>query len=564
MQIVKFFIYASLVAVAAQSSLAQDIPSSTDASRVQEQQAYPAPEDEEVFDLKLQSSDVASEISAPDGAEKFEFILTNLIIEGVYAYHSEEFGGLYKDLRGKAVTVAKIYEIANLITKKYHKDGYIFSRALIPEQEIEDGTVRISVAEGYVENVHVQNELSQSYLTSGIIEAVKNSRPLNIRDLERAMLLMDRLPGQEAQAVLEPIKQNAANPGAIDLNVIIRKMGPQFAASIDNYGSRYIGPWQAGTVAVLPHDFLYKGETTISAYAGNPLRELKYGAIMERIPLTSDGLTLRVSAQANNSEPGSRLESLEIKNEFRSFKLELKYPLYLTRAERLSPYISFESNDSKSDILGTRLYHDRLSVLRLGFNHQFADSFFGTNNYDFVLSQGLDVLGVRDTGSDDLSRAEGHSDFTKIRFDAIRTQRLGNIPFSLKLGLVGQYGFSELLSSEEIGYGGPLFGRAYDDSEITGDSGIKTSLELAYDPFILAPDIVMQPFAYYDFAKVWNLDTGSDNMTGSSAGLGLRTLLWDKVSLTTTIAQPLTRSQSNPLYGNGKNPRFMVSLQYNY
>lgn len=535
-----------------------------DPSRIRDQQSITIPESDTELQKSYSEPTSPAQINAPQGAAKFEFVLNELQISGVTAYPPNAFDYLYKDLQGQKITVEKLYDIANQITKKYHEDGFIFSRALIPEQEIEDGSAKISVAEGYIHDVHVQNDLPDSYLVDGIIEAVKKSRPLNIRDLERAMLLMDRLPGQKAQAVLEPVKRESANAGEIDLNIIIRKKDPQFFASVDNYGSCYIGPWQAGSVAVLPHDFLYKGETTLSIYAAQPLKELKYGAISEKIPLTSDGLTLRASAQANASEPGSRLKSLELKNKFRSFKLELKYPLVLTRSEKISPYLSFESNDSQSDILGTRLYHDRLSVLRLGLNHQFADSLLGKNTYDIILSKGLNILGVRDTGSADLSRAEGHSDFTKVNFEASRTQGLGNVPFSLKLGVAGQYAFSELLSSEEMGYGGPMFGRAYDNSEITGDSGIKTSIELAHDPFMVAKHVIMQPFMFYDFAKLWNLDTNSKPLTGSSAGLGVRTLLWDKVSLTTTLSQPLTRSQSNPLYGNGKNPRFMVSLQYEF
>lgn len=544
-------------------SYAQSLPPTTDPARIHEQHIPPAFKENAPTD-SLSSTKAAPLLPVPEDAEKYSFILKKIDISGITAYQQADFSSLYEHLLNRKVTVGDVYAVANAITKKYNADGYIFSRALIPEQEIEDGSVAISVVEGYVDQIQLTNELPDSYLISGIIEKIKESRPLNIYALERAMLLMDQLPGQKSQAFLEPVQSAGALPGAIDLNVTLRKESPQFFASIDNSGSRYIGPWQAGSVVVLPHDYLYKGETTLSVYTAAPTHELKYGSISERIPLTSDGLTLRLSAQANNSVPGSRLHNLGIKNKFRSFKLELRYPLLLTRAQRLSPYISLEANDSKSNILGSRLYHDKMTILRAGFNHRFTDSYNGTTNYDFVFSQGLDLLGARETGSADLSRAEGRSNFSKLRIDVSRTQHFDDLPFSFKLDVAGQYAFSDLLSSEEIGYGGPLQGRAYDNSEIAGDRGIKALLEMAYDPLNVTPDIVMQPYMFYDFGKVWNLDSRSKPMSGSSMGIGVRAMLWNRFYLTTALAQPLTRSQATPLYGNGKNPRFMLSLQYSF
>jgi len=556
---------AILVIAIASVSHGQTISPSTDPSRVRQQQSIISPNAQEDLDIKLGGDNAAPpEIFAPSDAEKFEFVLNDILINNLTAYKENHFDFLFENLKGQKTTIAKIYEIANAITKEYHGDGYVFSRALIPEQEIENGVVQILVVEGYIDNINLQNELPSSYLMDGPINLIKQSRPLNIRDLERAILLIESLPGQNAQAILEPKRDEESDAGAIDLNIFIRKKPPQFSASIDNNGSRFIGPWQGGAVAVLPHDFLYKGETAISSFVANPFDELRYGSISEKIPLTSDGLTVKLSVQKNLSEPGSRLKTLELKNKFRSFKIDFQYPLILTRSEKLSPTLSFETNDSVSDVLGTRFYRDKLSVLRVGFNHQFADTYSGVNSYDLIVSQGLNVLGARETGSLDLSRSQGESDFTKITLDASRTQRFGSLPISFKLGLSGQYTKNKLLSSEEIGYGGSQFGRAYDNSEITGDSGVKTSLELSHDAFVLAPKIAAQPFVYYDFAKLWNYDRGSSDMSGSSAGFGLRTSLNDNLLLTTTIAQPLNRSQANPLYGNGKNPRFMLSLQYNF
>jgi hemolysin activation/secretion protein len=535
-----------------------------DPSRIGTQQPPLLPPIQKSVTPSLRGGGALPAIKAPAGADKIRFTLKDISIAGVSAYAPGQFEHLYAPLRGKEVTVADIYAVAAEITARYHKDGYILSRAVIPAQAIAGGHVQIAVTEGYIQNVHLAGVVPSNILIAGIVAQIKGVRPLNIHALERAMLLLNLLPGQEARAVLTPIPIKDAAPGAIDLTITFDKKPPQFIASLNNDGSRYIGPWQIGGTAIVPHTLLYWGETTFTLYTAVPTSELAYAALSERIPLTASGLEANLTLQANHSVPGSDLAVLDLKNRFKSAKVELHYPLILTRDVTLTPYISFEMNDSQSRTDSSRLYHDRLSVVRLGYRQQLADRYQGTDAYNLSLSQGLNLLGARETGSADLSRANGRSDFTKINIDATRTQSLGSWPFNLKIGLSGQYAFSPLLSSEEIGYGGMAFGRAYDNADIAGDSGIEGMLELAYNPLHLTDGVAVQPFLFYDIAKLWNRGSGALNPSGASTGGGFRASLFDNAFLSATMAQPLTRRQTNPLYGNGKNPRFTLSLQYSF
>src|SRR6185437_9133865 len=98
-----------------------------------------------------------------------------------------------------------------------------------------------------------------------------------------------------------------------------------------------------------------------------------------------------------------------------------------------------------------------------------------------------------ETGSALLSNPYGQSDFTKLTFNTSRLQEL-NDKFSLLAASAGQVSNAPLLVSEQFGFGGPVFGRAYDTSEITGDDGIAASLELRYDGVNPWNDVTVQPF----------------------------------------------------------------------
>jgi hemolysin activation/secretion protein len=182
---------------------------------------------------------------------------------------------------------------------------------------------------------------------------------------------------------------------------------------------------------------------------------------------------------------------------------------------------------------------------------------------EFKLSQGLDVLDATKTGSSNLSRAKGHSDFTRIWATAGRLQTVTD-NVGIYAAAVGQYAFSPLLSSEQFGFGGQQFGRAYDASELTGDDGMAFALELRYSMPSVPPQGSSELFAFWDLGRVWNDGDWSGGESGASAGVGIRWRYNERLSGNFTLAQPLTRKVADPGHGNGRDPRGFFSLNFKY
>jgi hemolysin activation/secretion protein len=214
--------------------------------------------------------------------------------------------------------------------------------------------------------------------------------------------------------------------------------------------------------------------------------------------------------------------------------------------------------------------------LRLGFTYQLADLWNGQNGLNGTLSQGLNILGASQQGQENLSRAGATPDFTKFNLDASRLQDITQ-DWSFLTALASQIASGPLYSSEQFGYGGQAYGRAYDNSEITGDQGINGSVELRYSgiaPLSTEPppglstvyNVQPVPYGFYDIGAVWNM--GSDQTmpyaSGSSAGAGFRLLTDFGLSSNFGLGFPLTRRIANPIDGNGKSPRYFMSLSYGF
>ena len=104
---------------------------------------------------------------------------------------------------GTEVSLKDLYNVANQITQLYRSDGYILSLAVVPEQTIEDGVVRLQVIEGYIEQVDFEGAPPrQLKRLQGFADKIMASRPLNVKALERYLLLANDLGGFEVRAIL--------------------------------------------------------------------------------------------------------------------------------------------------------------------------------------------------------------------------------------------------------------------------------------------------------------------------------------------------------------------------
>jgi hemolysin activation/secretion protein len=112
---------------------------------------------------------------------------------------------------------------------------------------------------------------------------------------------------------------------------------------------------------------------------------------------------------------------------------------------------------------------------------------------------------------------------------------------TIKFGVMGQYSPASLIASEEVAFGGLSYGRGFDTSEISGDSGIGLSFQPEYR-IDLGHSFSVTPYPLIDYAKVYNRH-GDLQKNGelASTGLGTRLTIDNLASVTLELAKPLNR-----------------------
>jgi len=544
-----------------------NLPGSADPGRVLEDQKPKLLPDSSLEDAAPVKAAVPV---VPDGMDQLRFVLKTISFEGMTAYSPESLRNIYGQFIGQEISVAKLFEIMALVQQKYLDDGFALTKVVIPNQNIQGGEVTFGVIEGHVSTVEISPDIRPSPVIDAAVQEIASMRPLNVKRLERVMLILNDLPDSNVSAVLANTADPAkAEPGSVRLVMQKNPSTPQIASlAFDNHGSKFTGPREMKASANFYHLGPNYSRLSASLMSAVPIQEQKSGSLAYTVPLFgASGTKVTLSTSLAHTEPGSSLSTLDIKGVSKSYDASISYPVIRQRDMTLNIDTGFEMKNARTKIIGEELYDDRLRTMRAGASFNFTDSWAGYTILDVHYTQGLNIFGVRESGSIDLSRQDGQSDFRKFEFLAGRIQAL---PHNFELfGLLnGQYSYDPLLSSEEFGFGGAQVGRGYDSSEITGDHGFSASFEVRYNtsvPIFKKP-LGLQPYLFYDFGKVWNIDpTAKDNVSAASAGFGIRATMEGGWNADLNLAHPLTRSADNePEYQNDVGGRILFSLSKSF
>jgi len=546
--------------------LAQPLPGPADPGRVQQQLSPPA-----IVSPLPEFVPPSAEVdeSLPPRQVDDGFVLTGLHITGVTAFSEGRLHEVYKDAIGQEVDFISLENLAHEITRLYRQNGYILSRAFLPEQEIVDGVVHFEVIEGYIADITVSDESktpagSKDYLNilQGFKKKIMAMRPLHGPTLERYLLLLDDLGGTKMQGILD--RGSDMLPGALSLILHIETEAPDLSLFVNNHGSRYVGPYQTGFYVGHTTPFLDFDHISFSTAFSVPMDSLQHISMRYQLPLSASGLGMIFRTSWSNTVPGYNLRDLDVQGRAQHAALDLYYPLIRSRSKSLQISGGFDFKNVRTDILGERISRDRIRAVRLSMDYAASDRWQGVSFLGLNIGHGMNVMGASKPDDPNLSRASGRPDFTKIGFTASRQQFLPR-GLQLDVRLMGQFSEHPLLSSEEFGFGGAQWGRGYDSSEITGDRGLAASFQLSYNDLPPWSGIKLQPMAFYDIGRVWNVDKAAGvNQSAAAAGIGVNFNTRHGLDGQLVLAVPLTRPVSTPLYGGKKDARVLFQISYGF
>jgi len=390
---------------------------------------------------------------------------------------TEELEKVVAKYIGQELTVDDLQELPVILNAYYREKGWL-SDITLPNQDVTNGIVRFNVVEAKFggADLALQPQDSGYYVNPSIVKGIVDShmgsdKKLNLKALDRALLIANDLPGVSVKGVLQAGKKS----GETDVAVSIKNK-PRFTSvvSTDNYGARSTGR------ARLLGDFTYASPLRLGDKLNLSLLKtegVEYGRLSYNVPFGNKGLTVGVNGSFLQYEVVSRDlgKSSHVRGFSKSAGLEARYPVIRTQSTNLyaNTNYDFKHFKNKSDVLESQSEYN-VNTFTIGLTGDHFDQFIlngASNNASLQLTSGNNQKNTSD-GS--------HGRFNKLNWNYNRNQFVIT-NYTLNLRASGQFSDSNLDSSQKFYIGGASGVRAYPSSEGSGSSGYLVNLELKRD-----------------------------------------------------------------------------------
>jgi len=379
----------------------------------------------------------------------------------------------------RPVGLAELRKAAAAVAEAYRQAGWIV-RAYLPQQEIESGIVTIQIVEAVFSGAVLEGSpplrLPPSTALGMIESAQAKGENLNAGAIERALLLIDDLPGVTVAGNLRP----GRNQGETELAF---KLGDEpllrAEAGIDNTGSRSTGPERLIANLAL-NSPLARGDLMSANFLHTEGSDyLRAGFTL---PLGHDGWRAGINGSILNYRlVAAEFRALNGKGTSDSVGLEASYPIIRSRLRNLFLLFNHDRKTFDNEANGATTSRYRLSSTSVGLSGNLFDNLGGggANAANLVYTSGdLDLDGSPTQGADAITtRAAGS--YGKWRY-ALSRQQVITSELSFYGLLTGQVAGKNLDSSEKFYLGGATGVRAYPASEGGGSEGQMLNLELRW------------------------------------------------------------------------------------
>jgi len=487
--------------------------------------------------ILLAMSTIASVVQAQD---VIRFEISRFDVQGNTLLPQAEIDGIVAAHTGKERDFGDVQRALEALEAAYHAAGYNVVTVELPEQELDQGVVRLKVVQTKIGRVAVKNNrhFDEANIRRSLPDLEAGKTP-NLNRISSNLKLANENPSKKVTMKL----QSGELPDEVDATLDVADASPWTGMlNADNTGTPQTGRTHVG--AILQHANLFGRDHVASLQyttsAEEPGRVKVYGAGYH-IPLYALGDALDFYASYSNIDSGTvtaGVFNLAVSGKGAVYGARYTHNLdkrgnYESKLLFGADYKAFKNSvvllgGAQGNELGNDVSVHPLSVGYLGSWTQQQ----GETGVSATLVR--NIPGGSRGSQEDFTRARtGAKDsYTLLRVGGSYSRVLP-AEWQMRAIVNGQFTSDALVPGEQFGAGGASSVRGFDERELSNDVGAGANVEL-YTPNLCGGNWQCRALAFYDSAWVKRrhaLPGELASTTIGSAGLGLRVLLSRYVNL---------------------------------
>jgi hemolysin activation/secretion protein len=472
------------------------------------------------------------------------FGIRDIVLSGFDTFGEEPEG--YRDLVGRCATAADIGAALNRINAHYQETGFITTRAYVPEQDLADGSLEITIVPGRIEGfVYGDGKPADARLHSAF--PTGRGALLNLRDLEQGLDNINAPRSVDGRFQLIP----GETTGGSFVQVLVEDKRPwHFDLTVDNGGFASTGETKASASLGLDNflglnDQLSFGLTS-TPFDDRDLRSSDTAYVSWSLPVGNWSFAADLGASRYFFILPGINQSYPIEGRSHYSSLSAERLLLRTQLAKVYAYGDLKLTRTKSFIDSQEIESQRrrLSILSLGLRGERALG-QGKFTWDVGAKAGLGAF-----GSYVLDKSIVDPEFRLIRLNLGLELPVRDTRLTYRGTLVAQHSNDFLPSTEQFSIGGWSTVRGFHDDSMYGDSGIYLSNTLEREAWqgngaglTLSGGLdlgYVAPSALRNWSQDW--------LAGVSVGADLKA--GDHATLSLQLAHALSRPDENPPHAN--------------
>lgn len=445
------------------------------------------------------------------------FELMSVSLPGSTLLDLEMIDAMFAGEIGTCITPELIGVALDRLNGYFLDAGYVTTRAYITPQDLATGTLEITVVEGRIEDIRLNDNSPQDQRRIRMAFAASPGDILNINEIDQGLAQMNR--PQSVKATLNLVPGTEAGQTIVQIEEEIVRKPVRYKLGLDNSGSSGTGT-RKSTLGIDADNLLSMNETISVSHIGSSDTNALAGSIT--VPVGRN----TIEASSSYSDYLSDVDSVtQIFGRTDTREVKVTRALFKTKTGDVKAELSLNKKMTRRTINDLLLTPQRLTTARAGLKYSGRMENGTALSANVYLAAGTKLLNA--TRDANLDKTAPRAQFRKLQMDGSAT--FPQIPgVTVQTTYAAQVAPHPLYSSEQISAGGQKSVRGFKGNAISGDSGFYAQTDVILPvPQGLVPKS-MEPYAAavqlyggLDVGMTRDLANGQTNVVAGGGG-GMR------------------------------------------